>query len=280
MTVSRNKAAQLAKDTLAVLREGRYRVPGGGSVEVAGALRRAVEGTVSYPPDAALPPAPARDLPTRFEVANESTLAAVRRLAAEGFRVVALNFASARHPGGGFLNGARAQEESLCRSSGLYACLNGNPMYAFHAGHRGGLYTNYAVYSPGVPVLRDDEGELLAEPPSCAFITSPAVNAGAVPAAERDSIRGEMERRVFKVLSIAAGHGHDAAVLGAWGCGVFKNDPALIAELFHAALTGPFRGAFAWVVFAVLDPSGGGHVIGPFERLFGGGRPGPAPAPG
>jgi uncharacterized protein (TIGR02452 family) len=274
MSTTRSKAAQLARDTVAILREGRYSTPAGARVEIADALRRAVEGTVSYPPDAALLPAPARDAPTRIEVVNESTLAAGRRLAAEGFRVVALNFASARHPGGGFLNGARAQEESLCRSSGLYACLDGNPMYAFHVGQRGGLYTNYAVYSPGVPVIRADDGELLAEPYQCAFITAPAVNAGAVGATEHGLILGEMERRVSKVLSIAAGHGHDAAVLGAWGCGVFRNDPAMIAGLFHAALTGPFRGAFARVAFAVLDPSGGRDVIGPFERLFGG--PGPA----
>ena len=109
----------------------------------------AVEGTVSYPPDADLPGVPVHGLATRFEVANETTLAAARRLAGEGLRVAALNFASARHPGGGFLNGARAQEESLCRSSGLYPCIAGNPMYAFHAGERGGMYTNYNCVSGG-----------------------------------------------------------------------------------------------------------------------------------
>jgi uncharacterized protein (TIGR02452 family) len=271
MGINRNKAAQIASETVAILRAGHYTTPACERIDVADALQRAVAGTVAYPPDAALPPVPARDRPTRFEVANETTLAAARRLAAEGFRVVALNFASARHPGGGFLNGARAQEESLCRASGLYACLAGHAMYEAHAGHRGGFYTNYAVYSPDVPVIRTDDGELLAGPYPCSFITAPAVNAGVVRDRERHGIRDEMERRVAKVLAIAAGHGHEAAVLGAWGCGVFRNDPDVIAGLFHQALTGPFRRAFAQVVFAVLDGTGDGSVIGPFRRRF----PGP-----
>src|SRR5205823_13858109 len=117
---------------------------------------------------------------TRFEATNETTLAAARRLAAEGHRVVALNFASARHPGGGFLGGARAQEESLCRASGLFACIDGNEMYRHHAPMPGGMYTNYAIYSPGVPVFRTDDGGLLDEPHPCAFVTAPAGNAGAI----------------------------------------------------------------------------------------------------
>jgi uncharacterized protein (TIGR02452 family) len=268
MSMKRSKAAQLGRETVAILRAGHYTTPGGGRVEVADDLRRAVEGTVSYPPDSDLLPVPARDLPTRFEVANESTLQAAGRFAAEGLRVAALNFASARHPGGGFLNGARAQEESLCRSSGLYSCLVGNPTYAFHAGQTGGLYSNYALYSPDVPVIRTDAGDLLPRPYLCSFITCPAVNAGAVRTKDRGRIRPEMERRVEKVLTVAAGHGHEVVVLGAWGCGVFRNDPEMIAELFHAALNGPFRGLFAGVAFAVLDWSDDRHIIGPFERRF------------
>src|SRR5207244_3589918 len=160
---------------------------------------------------------------------------------AEGFRVVALNFASARHPGGGFLGGARAQEESLCRSSALYACINGNPMYAHHAPLTGGFYTNYAIYSPDVPVFRSDGGDWLDEPYLCSFITSPAVNVGALRGGESgDVIRDEMRERIEKVLAIAAAHGHIAVVLGAWGCGVFRNDPEMIAELFARALRGRY----------------------------------------
>src|SRR5205085_9829654 len=110
---------------------------------------------------------------------------------------------------------------------------------------------------------------LLDEPDLGAFVTSPAVNVGAIRGNAEERVRDEMKARVEKVLAIMAGHGHDAAVLGAWGCGVFKNDPELIAELFAKALRGKCAGAFAKVVFAVLDSSDEKHFIGPFAERFG-----------
>src|SRR5262249_17755566 len=144
-------------------------------------------------------------------VTNETTLAAASRLTTAGRSPVALNFASARHPGGGFLGGARAQEESLARASALYACLEGNPLYAWHETHRNPFYTDYAIYSPHVPVFRADSGVLLDEPYFCAFITCPAVNARV--ALERDpacrpAIRSAMAQRIERVLAIAAAHNH------------------------------------------------------------------------
>ena len=133
------------------------------------------------------------------------------------------------------------------------------------------MYSDYAIYSPGVPVVRSPSGELLAQPYSCSFITSPAANAKEV--LRRDAARGPeicaaMQARVHKVLAIAAAHEHDAVILGAWGCGVFGNDCTQIAELFHTSLTTTFRNQFARTVFAILDPSPERRFIGPFERVF------------
>ncbi len=134
------------------------------------------------------------------------------------------------------------------------------------------LYTDDMIYSPDVPVFRDAAGALLTEPYCCAFITAPAVNAGVVlerDPARRTEVRATMARRIARVLAIAALHGHPALVLGAWGCGVFRNDPAEVAALFAAALAGPFRCVFQEVVFAVLDGSPERRAVGPFERVFG-----------
>jgi uncharacterized protein (TIGR02452 family) len=269
MGINRNRAAQIAQDTLAIVDTGRYTNRAGRVVPLRHLIDAAKRGTVSYPPQASLPRVVPSGRATRLEVTNETTLAAARRLVGEGHHVVALNFASARHPGGGFLNGARAQEETLCRASALNECINGNAMYAHHAPLRGGMYTDYAIYSPGVPVFKDDDGEPLDEPYLCGFITAPAVNAGVLHDDERGRVRDEMGGRVRKVLAVAAGHGHDAAVLGAWGCGVFKNDPDLIAGLFRESLVGQFAGVFERVAFAVLDFSPEEATIGPFRERFG-----------
>jgi len=268
MYPSRSRAAEIAQDTVQLLAAGRYANRAGATVPIQHLIEAAVQGTITYPPGEPLPRVAPSDRPTVFETVNDTTLAAARKLVAEGFRPVALNFASARHPGGGFLGGARAQEESLCRASSLYFCINGNAMYRHHAPMSGGFYSNYAIYSPAVPVIKDDDGALLDEPYLCAFVTSPAVNVGAIRGDEQRLVRGEMQARVEKVLAIMAGHGHDAAVLGAWGCGVFKNEPELIAELFARALRGKFAGAFAKVVFAILDSSEERFFLRPFAERF------------
>jgi len=271
MSMKRSTAGALGQETVRILEAGRYKNPAGTVVAIADAVAQAVAGTRSYPPDASLPRVLPGEKPTKIEVVNESTLAAAARLVARGQCPMALNFASAKHPGGGFLGGARAQEESLARSSALYACINGNPMYAFHRARADAVYTDYAIYSPSVPVFRNDDGQLLNAPFPCSFITAPAANAKAVLKHDRGrhaELGVVMERRIRKVLAIAAAHGHEALVLGAWGCGVFGNDCAEIAGLFHRALANHFRGVFAEVIFAVLDWSEDHRFIGPFQKAF------------
>lgn len=272
MSISRDQARLMAEDTVRAVDAGHYTNLHGETVDFAPSVRHAVAGTVSYPPEAKLPAVVSRGLATAYVVVNESTLVAAERLAREGLRPVALNFASAKHPGGGFLNGAIAQEECLCRASALYASIRDNPMYAFHARQSDPMYSHYAIYSPEVPVIKTDDGVPLTQPYLCSFVTSPAANAGVLMERTPDraaELEAVMAQRIEVVLTIMAGHDHEAAILGAWGCGVFRNDPTMIAGLFHDALNGPFRGVFARVVFAVLDWSDDRHFIGPFEKRFG-----------
>src|SRR5439155_6866731 len=124
---------------------------------------------------------PGEQFPTAVEVVNETTLAGIARVLASGQGPVAvLNFASAKNPGGGFLSGSQAQEESLARSSALHASLL--RAWAFYERHRASpslLYSDAMILSPGCPVFRGDDGSLLEEPQTATFITSAAPNAGA-----------------------------------------------------------------------------------------------------
>lgn len=271
LDIARETAKAMGEEAAEILVKGSYVNYEGNRVEIADAVQEAVRGTVTYSPDIDLPLSSKGDYDTKIIVENTTTLAAASALIIEGLTPVALNMASATSPGGGFLSGARAQEEYLCRSTSLYSCLRGNPMYTRADFARNPFYDDYVIYSPDLVVFRGDDGELLEKPYYCAIITSPAVQATAVNRylPERaDEIEGVMWRRILKVLGVAQIHGHDALVLGAWGCGAFGNDGELIAGLFKRAFTENFKGAFRKVVFAITDWSDEQRFIGPFRKTF------------
>lgn len=173
--------------------------------------------------------------------------------------MVLLNFASARNPGGGFLGGARAQEEELCRCSGLYRALLTQPTYyEVHRVNRSVLYTDHLIYSPRVPFFRvAADAPLLDDPFLPSVITAPAPNAGAIQRNQPEltvRIAATFERRWANVLATAERHGHQTLVLGAWGCGAFRNDPSLVAHAARRVLESErFAAVFRRVVFAIPD---------------------------
>jgi uncharacterized protein (TIGR02452 family) len=182
-----------------------------------------------------------------------------------GLRPLALNFANGIHPGGGFLGGARAQEEVLCRSSALYVTLEGDPMYAAHRERPRPDSTDWAILSPDVPVFRTDDGTALDSPWLLSFITCAAPYA---PAFEMQEAAQMLEQRIVRVLDIARSYGYVSLVLGAWGCGAFRNHPRTTALAFCQALEGRFVGAFSDIVFAVTDWSPERRFLGPFRDIF------------
>ncbi|MEV4434965.1 TIGR02452 family protein [Streptomyces sp. NPDC049585] len=266
---------EVARTTERIVAEGGYTTPGGRWADIAEDVRRAREGTRLYGPEPVPVPQAGPAHPTVFEVTAEGSLDAARRLAADG-PVAVLNFASARNPGGGYLNGAQAQEEAVCRGSALYACLLQAP--AYYAAHRADpspFYSHRVIHSPGVPVFRDDRGELLEEPYTAGFLTSPAPNAGVIARRtpeQAELIPAALAERAARVLQVAAAHGYGRLVLGAWGCGVFRNDPAQVAAAFagHLKGTGRFAGRFEHVVFAVLDRQPHSANRAAFARAFAG----------
>ncbi|MFM9001018.1 MAG: TIGR02452 family protein [Opitutia bacterium] len=266
--IPRDLAIRLGTEAVQISRQGGYELADGTKVDIAPDVLRAVMGTVHYARDHAHQPPRRGPHATVFDVANETTLSAARRHLDAGLRPAALNFASATQPGGGFLSGARAQEEYLCRSSALFECLHTSAMYSLHRRLADPLYTDAMSYSPEVPVFRGDDHALLAQPWKLSIITSAACLATHVHPLERPHIGPTMWARMLKVLTVALDRGHDSLVLGAWGCGAFGNDGDQIAGLFRQALENDFRGAFRSVTFAIVDSTAEGRFISPFQRAF------------
>lgn len=275
---NRKQRAAIASETVALLDRESYPL-NGDSISLSATLASMRDGTTLFtPPELvslvnSLEHSVQRD--TSIHVENCTTWAAARSLLSDGYaNPVCLNFASAKNPGGGFLSGSQAQEECLARSSGLHQSLSTQmEYYDVNRSHSSSLYTNHIIYSPSVPVFRDDDDNLLSEPYAVSVVTSPAVNAGAVRKNEPDivsKIRPTMEERIRSVLAVARHHGHNSIVLGAWGCGVFGNDPADIAQWFADALhdDARFAGAFDKIVFAVLDFADSTPTFNAFREVF------------
>lgn len=205
---------------------------------------------------------------TRVE--NISTVEAIRMLAREGKTDIGvLNFASAKNPGGGFLNGAKAQEESLTVSSTLYPTLTAHEeYYKENRAHRSMMYLNYAIYSPEVVFFRDERFRLTETPVKASVLTLPAVNMGQV------LLKGEnvqeakriMRQRMRLALGIFAEQKARHLVLGAYGCGVFRNDPKDVAIWWKELLAEGMGQYFDSVFHAVLDQSKEKRCIKAFQE--------------
>ena len=170
------------------MKQGRYALADGRSVEIVPLVDSCLAATRFYLPEQSeevrqsVLATVSEGAEAIIEVRNESTLAGIFRLLAETNEpVAALNCASAKNPGGGFLNGSQAQEESLARSSALYASLLRAPdYYGRHRALRSCLYSDAMIVSPSCPIFRDDGGNLPEKPAAATFITSAAPNAGAI----------------------------------------------------------------------------------------------------
>ena len=190
-----------------------------------------------------------------------------------------LSFASATQPGGGFITGANAQEESIARSSTLYMSLQtpqATPFYALHdRDNRGGYYSHAMIYSPAVTIFRDDDGNWL-HPYHVNIVTSPAVNAGLVrklsygysrSSDTEKRILSVMEERMGRILALFEREGIRNLVLGSFGTGVFQNDVGSLAKIWGELLNAPearFKNSFDKVLFAIPDV----HTLRKFRTSF------------
>lgn len=210
---------------------------------------------------------------TRYSIKNESVIKTIHELRNYELSLGVLNFASAYHPGGGFLNGAIAQEEVLAYCSNLYDTLSSGHATLYYKNNKeatSNTYTDGLVITNNI-FFRDENYNLVFSPSTCTVITCPAVNMNNVLRAKDNMSDAKriMKNRMKKVLYAFIDAGCTNLVLGAWGCGVFKNDPEDIASAWYELLVNEgLQKYFESITFTILD-SKEEKNIKPFKKYFG-----------
>lgn len=191
-------------------------------------------------------------------------------------RMAVLNFASYTNIGGGFLNGSMAQEEALCHDSTLYNVLRCfSPFYTRNNSNKNNsLYLNRALYSPRIVFTRKVETDcglkfLNEETIFCDVITCAAPN---YKAAKEHGISKEenttaLRSRIQFVLKCADTQYVNTLILGAYGAGVFGQDPYEVASIFKEELESGKYG-FSNVVFSILPLPNDKNLVA-FKEVFG-----------
>lgn len=224
--------------------------------------------------------APELPQPTEVDVIGIDSLLAGKQLLDEGYRPAVLVFANRQVPGWGVEYIGNTQEQSIFRRSDLFMSL-----YQFYpAGEDYGIQqrpeqypldrNTGGVYSPGVTVFRgnkDDEYALLEQPFRLGMISVPALAYPDLKSPDRvaDSLIPPILRKIRTIFRIGLKHGHDALVLGAWGCGDLCCPARHIALLFRQVMEEPeFRNRCRKIIFAIMNRSGLDENFMSFREVF------------
>jgi len=162
-------------------------------------------------------------------------------------KTAVLNMASSKRKGGGVENGSQAQEECLFRCSNLF-----NIPDTFYP-----ILSTEMIYTEGATFVKDANYSLIY-PMVADVITLPAINLNKThidnlqTQDSADNYESVMTKKIESMLDVAIHHNCDNIILGAWGCGVFKNDPKTVAELFNKVIEKRYN-FFDNIVFAVIN---------------------------
>ena len=289
----RSALKRIAEETLTALREGRYPYKGIDK-DLKEAVKEAKSKTVYFSPKSSIKewasstkPNPTHSSPTHISILHVTTLDAARILdnvyksnPSENGKTGILNFASATKPGGGFQNGADAQEESIARSSTLSIALKTEKAQQFYNLHNrenaenaAAYYSHSMIYSPNISIFRDDDGNW-TYPFAVDVLSCAAVNAGEVRKANGPITSGqevviekEMSERMGRILYLFEQQGARNIILGTFGTGVFRNKVDTVARIWAHLLLVPearFKDSFDRVIFAIT----GEETFTDFQSAF------------
>lgn len=259
----RNMRAEVFMHTVSIVKQGKYHTDAGRMVELPDDDDM-IRNTKFYQKEIEIIDTTQHYL-TEIHVENKDCLISAKQLQEEGYNVAVLNMASRQNPGGGVYGGAGAQEENLFRRTNLFRSMFQFASYASQYGLQKSIYQypldrNFGgIYTPNAFVFRgtEDEGyKLLDNPFYVSFIAVPGMNHPELDANGLiiNSLIEPIKNKIRTIFRIGILHGHDALVLGALGCGAFRNPPHQVARLFHEVMNEPeFKDKYRRIVFAIID---------------------------
>lgn len=206
---------------------------------------------------------PRRDEHSDIIVESGTTFAAARKYLHIG-KTAVLNFANPENPGGGVQYGAMAQEECLCRSSNLYPCLCDasvfNDYYEYHRNLKNTFYSDRLIYTKDITVFKNDN-DIPQILPKHMWFTVDVITCAAPYIAKRKYTNSTallllFKSRIRNIFEAARDNNADVIILGAFGCGAFKNPPLIVAEAFRQVICEQdYFKCFRKIVFAI-KPTG------------------------
>lgn len=191
-------------------------------------------------------------------VVPDSTFSAAQKNLRYG-KTAVLNFANPQYPGGGASKGAVAQEECLCRYSNLYLCLSApnifEDYYFYHKKYTNHLFSDRLIYTKDVVVFKDEsEVPALLSRDEWFFVDVITCAAPYIAKIDIDnaSLKSLFKSRIKNIFEAAIDNGVEVIILGAFGCGAFKNPPEVVAEAFHEVIDeNGYADNFKKIVFAI-----------------------------
>ncbi|MCD7807828.1 MAG: TIGR02452 family protein [Erysipelotrichaceae bacterium] len=155
-------------------------------------------------------------------------------------KVLVLNLASATEPGGRTRKGASAQEENLCQRTSLLLSLESDDAkkyYEYNKSLKTRMGSNAIMISPNVEVIKDTSFALLDEPFEIAVMScgAPMIRLG-LEGMSQEEYEALLYKRIQGMLVVAASQNYHHLILGAFGCGVYGNDAAIVSDMFYKVI--------------------------------------------
>lgn len=220
----------------------------------------------------------------KVEVVNCNTLDAAAMFSIKTkTRVLILNLASDMKPGGGWKKWSIAQEEECFKPTSYFFNIEPVVKEAYPDLSLGDkikertapMSIEGAVYCPDVYWFRGnmEEDYEIFKWSEHAFVDFVAVPALRHPPLDKHGKMSENDRNITlekmrTVFDVAVAHGYKSLVLGAMGCGVYKNNPEEIAALFKQVINEYNNTCISNICFAILQTSSRSPNFDIFSKVF------------